>query len=100
MSNIKFISHESFPEDQYTKEIVYVELNVPMRLAYVKKQSGNGGMFWSTPSIAVTKHGKKVYYNGFMQDSAFLEKDIKEFLEKRKWENKNKSQDDDDHLPF
>jgi hypothetical protein len=96
MSNIKFVSHESFPEDQYTKELVYLCLDDKYRVAYVRKQARNGGMFWGVVSAAVTKQGAKTYYEAFMQDSSFLDKDIKDFLEKRKWESKNKNDD----LPF
>lgn len=94
MSNMKFVSHESFPEDQYIKEIVYLEVSAPARVAFVRKQAKNGGMFWGVLSAGVTKKGSKIYYKGYMQDSSFLEKDIEDFLEQRKWENKN------DELPF
>ncbi len=87
MSDIKFVSHESFPEDQYTKEIVYLCLDDKYRIAYVRKASRNGGMFWSGVSVGVTKHGKKEYFEAFIQDSSFLDKDIKDFLDKRKWED-------------
>ncbi len=86
MSNIKFISHEDFKEDQYTKELVYLCIDDKYRVAYVRKASKNGGMFWSAPSIAITKEGSKSYYECFMQDSSFLDKDIKTFLDKRSWE--------------
>lgn len=91
MSNIKFVSQESFPEDQYTKEIVYLCLDDKYRVAYVRKQSKNGGLFWGVVNASVTKQGTKAYYEGFMQDSSFLEKDIKDFLEKRNWECKFKA---------
>jgi hypothetical protein len=86
MSNIKFVSHQSFPEDQYTKELVYLCLDDKFRVAYVRKQTKTGGMFWSVMSTAIMKDGNKAYYESFLQDSTFMEKDIKEFLEKRKWE--------------
>ena len=102
MSNIKFVSHESFPQDQYTKELVYLALEDKYRVAYVRKQAKNGGMFWGVPSVGVTKQGGKVYFDAFMQDSSFLEKDIKDFLENRSWEKKStcvKPMINDD-LPF
>lgn len=86
MTNIKFISHESFPEDQYTKELVYLCLDDKYRVAYVRKQAKTGGMFWSVPSISAVKDGNKTFFQTFIQDSNFLEKDIKDFLDKRKWE--------------
>lgn len=89
MSSIKFVSHETFPEDQYTKELVYLLIDDKYRVAYVRKQAKNGGMFWSGVSQAVTKDGIKVYYEAFMQDSAFLEKDIKLFLDNRSWKCSN-----------
>jgi hypothetical protein len=86
MSNIKFVSHEEFPDDLYTKEVVYLLIDDKYRVAYLRKQSKNGGMFWSAANFSVTKEGVKTYYEAFMQDSSFLEKDIKLFLDKRSWE--------------
>jgi len=86
MSNIKFVSHEAFPDDPYTKELVYLCLEDKYRVAYVRKQAKNGGMFWSGISASITKDNTKHYYEAFMQDSAFMDKDIKSFLEGRKWE--------------
>lgn len=99
MSNIKFVSHEEFPEDPYTKELVYLLLDDKYRVAYVRKAAKNGGMFWGTISAIVTKDGAKQYYESFMSDSAFLNKDIKTFLDKRSWESK-KSVFKDDDVPF
>lgn len=98
MSNIKFVSHKEFPKDPYTKEIVYLLIDDKYRVAYLRKQAKNGGMFWGTISAAVTEDGIKTYYEAFMQDSAFLEKDIKTFLEKRSWEEKKSIKDDE--MPF
>lgn len=90
MSNIKFVSHESFPDDPYIKELVYLSFDEEdsYRVAYVRKQAKTGGMFWSTVSISILKDGVKSYRQSFMQDSNFLEKDIKDFLDKRSWDNK------------
>lgn len=90
MTNIEFISHQEFPEDLYTKELVYLCLDKKYRVAYVRKQAKNGGLFWSAPSLGISKDGVKTYYECFMQDSNFLEKDIKLFLDQRSWE-KNKT---------
>ena len=87
MSNIQFVSHQEFPQDPYTQELVYLCIDEKYRVAYVRKTAKNGGRFWSVPSISVTKDGVKTFYETFMQDSSFLEKDIKAFLEKRSWEN-------------
>lgn len=92
MSMFSFVSHEKFPEDQFTKEIVYLLLEDKYRIAYVRKKMQNGGMFWDVMSIGVSKHGKKHYYKSFMQDSNFLAEDIKDFLEKRKWEKAPQAQ--------
>ena len=88
MSNIKFVSHHSFPDDQYTKELVYLCIDDKYRVAYVRKQAKNGGLFWGVGSIGVSKDGAKVYFEAFLQDSAFLEKDIKAYLDNRPWEKK------------
>lgn len=87
MSKIEFISHDSFPEDEYTKELVYICLEGKYRVAYVRKKSANGGMFWSVASLGCKRNGTKEYFPAFLQDSNFMEKDIKEFLDKRKWES-------------
>jgi len=86
MTKIEFVSHDEFPEDEYTKELVYLSLDGKYRVAYIRKKMQNGGMFWSVASIGATRHGKKEFFPAFLQDSNFLEKDIKDFLEKRKWE--------------
>ena len=88
MSNIKFISHQDFPEDQYTKELVYLEIDDKYRVAYIRKPAKNGGMFWSVPTVSATTNGTKQYYDAFMQDRSFLEKDIKHYLDNRTWEKK------------
>ena len=85
---IKFVSHEQFPEDQYTKELVYLLIDDKYRVGYVRKQSKKGGQYWGVPSVAITKDGSKTYYECFLQDSSFLEKDIKKFLDDRLWEKK------------
>lgn len=87
MSKIQFISHDVFPEDEYTKELVYLCLEGKYRIAYVRKKAKNGGLFWCVGSLAATRNGQKEYFPAFLQDSNFLEQDIKEFLEKRKWES-------------
>ena len=74
MSKIEFISHEAFPEDEYTKELVYLCLEGKYRIAYVRKAAKNGGLFWSGVSVGISKNGKKEFYDAFMQDSNFLEK--------------------------
>lgn len=101
-----FVSYEEFPEDLYTKELVYLLVN-GQRIAYVRKEAKNGGMFWSIPSIAVTKEGVKTYYEAHLRDSAFLDKDIKHFLDERSWEKSEslvkeapKSNIHDEEIPF
>ena len=86
MSKFNFVSHQAFPEDEHTKELVYLEMNVPCRVAFVRRAAKTGGMFWSVASVGATLNGKKEYFDSFMQDSNFLEKDIKDFLTNRKWE--------------
>ncbi len=86
MSKIEFVSHEVFPEDQYITELVYIQLEGKYRVAYIHKKSANGGQYWSGVTVGVTKGGKKVYVPAFVQDSNFLERDIRDFLEQRKWE--------------
>ncbi len=91
MSNIKFVSHEEFPNDPYTLELVYLCIDDKYRVAYVRKMSKNGGKYWTVPSISITKDGTKTFYETFLQDSSFLEKDIKAFLDRRAWEKQQQS---------
>jgi hypothetical protein len=86
MNRIEFISHHDFPEDPYTKELVYLCIDQKYRIAYVRKANKAGGLFWSVISLGVSQNGSKVYFEAFLQDSTFLEKDIRNFLEKRSWE--------------
>lgn len=86
MSRIEFVHHEYFPEDEYTKELVYLCLDGKFRVAYVRKKTSNGGLFWGVVGIGISKHGKKEYFPAFVQDSNFLEQDIRKFLDSRSWE--------------
>lgn len=88
MTNIKFVSHEFFPDDPYTKEMVYLCLDDKFRVAYVRKAGKNGGLFWGVVRQSVSKDGGKSYYEAFLQDSIFSDKDVRDFLEKRSWETK------------
>lgn len=104
MSKFEFVSHQSFPEDEYIQEVVYLCFDEKYRIAYVRKKATNGGFFWSVPSFSVKTNDKKEFFPSFLQDSNFLEKDIKQFLDSRSWEKKERipqpafqSQDD---LPF
>lgn len=99
MTSFSFVSNEEFPDDPYTKEIVYLLFENKYRIAYVRKQAKNGGMFWDVATIGVNKDGIKTYFESFLQDSAFLEKDIKRFLDSRSWEDK-KTLLVEEELPF
>ena len=90
-------SHESFPDDNYIKEIAYLEFDDKYRIAYCRKVAKNGGLFWDVVSAGAIKDGSKKYFDSFMQDSSFLEKDIQTFLDKRSWESSVKSHDE---IPF
>ena len=104
MSNIKFVSHEEFTDDLYIREIVYLCIDDKYRVAYARKYTKNGGLFWGVATFGVTKEGVKTFYDGFMQDSSFQEKDIKLFLDKRSWESHKSVMTmeipKDDDLPF
>ena len=89
MIKFEFESHESTPEDQYIKEIVtfkFTAENESFYVPYFRKQSKDGGLFWSPASVGVTKHAQKKYCDGFMLDSRHREKQIREFLDERRWE--------------
>ena len=84
---IKYVSHEAFPDDQYIKEIVYLQFDPQCDIAYVRKPMKNGGLFWSPMSSAVMKDGNKKYINSIEIDSNSFKKQILEFLEARSWES-------------
>ena len=84
---IEFISHESFPDDNYTKELVYLQID-GKRFGYIAKASKNGAIFWDEISVSVNLNGEKKYYKAFKFDSQFLRDDILAFLKARSWENK------------
>jgi len=86
MSKFEFVSHDAFPADKYTRELVYLEIKVPVRIAYVRKEATKGGLFWSVASVGAERDGKKEFFPAAIQDSNFLEKEIKKFLDDRVWE--------------
>jgi hypothetical protein len=103
MSIFEFVSHESFPEDEYTKEAVVLCIEKKHRITYIRKKTQNGGMFWDVISAAVKQNGEKKYLKSYSQDSNFLAEDIKNFLDNRTWEKMqaggNVAQKDDE-IPF
>ncbi len=105
MSNIKFISYEEFPEDQYTKAIVYLQFEAkhPYQVCYVRKEAKNGGVYWGVPKVSVTKKGEKAYFESYLQDSLFMDKEIKAFLDSKPWltqPNYTTSAPIEEELPF
>lgn len=104
MSAFNFVSHESYPEDEYTKEAVVLCIGDKHRITYVRKQMKTGGMFWDVISVAVKQNGEKKYLKSYSQDSNFLAEDIKHYLENRSWEKSVQSggtvAQKDDEVPF
>lgn len=103
MSAFDFVSHDSYPEDEYTKESVVLCIDKKHRVTYVRKKMQSGGMFWDVISAAVRQNGEKKYLKSYSQDSNFLHEDIKHFLESRAWEagkGGQLAQKSDDEVPF
>lgn len=101
MSTFSFVSHEKFPEDQYTAEAVVLCIDGKHRVTFIRKKMQNGGMFWDVISASVKQLGDKKYLKSYSQDSNFLAEDIKHFLEKRSWEAGGQvSVQKSDQLPF
>lgn len=86
---IEFISYEQFPEDNYTKELVYLQIDGKYRVAYVSKTGKSGQQFWTPLSAGIIKNGQRTYYQAIEYDSSFLKKDIDAFMETRPWEKNN-----------
>lgn len=98
MSGFEFVSHESFPEDEWIKEVVYLLLEGKFRVAYIRKKMKSGGLFWEVVTAGALKRGEKQWIKGFSQDSNFLREDIMHFLESRGWEKKQEVSENE--LPF
>lgn len=97
--SFEFVSHEKYPEDQYTSESVVLCLDGKHRITYVRKKMANGGRFWDVISMSVKHNGDKKYLKSYSPDSNFLREDIMHFLEARSWE-KGGSVAKNDGLPF
>lgn len=103
MNGFDFVSHESYPEDEYTKESVVICIDKKHRVTYVRKKMQNGSMFWDVISAGVKKNGEKKFLKAYAQDSSFLHEDIKKFLDDRAWEKGGfnaKVGDEQIELPF
>jgi hypothetical protein len=96
----EFVSHEAFPEDEYTKEAVVLCIEKRHRVVYVRKKMQNGGMFWDVISMAVRQNGERKYLKAYATDSKFLQEDIKRFLEERAWERIQQFEAKSDDVPF
>jgi hypothetical protein len=100
MRRFEFVSQESFPEDEYTKEAVVICVDGNHRVTYVRRKVPNGGMFWDVLSTAVKLNGEKKYLKAYAQDSSFLQEEIKNFLEARSWEKQSVFEEKNDEVPF
>lgn len=109
MAKFKFAGHETFPEDDFMKEVVWIDVKGEdcfFRLAYGRKVFRNGGSMWDAISAGVNKDGKKKWIKGAECNDNFFDKEVKEFLKNRSWENKQKVQQtipqiqNSDELPF
>lgn len=108
MSAFSFVCHESYPEEEYTKESVTLCIEGKHRVTYVRKKTSKGGLYWDVISAGVTQNGEKKFLKSYSQDSNFLEEDIKNFLNNRSWETKShyasggsgEQKTSNDELPF
>lgn len=101
MSAFEFVSHESYPEDQYIMEAVVICFEGKHRVTYVRKKAQNGGSFWDVIAAGVQHNGAKKYLKAYSNDSNFLREDVLHFLDSRSWEgarSEKKVQTDD--FPF
>ena len=99
MKNFEFVSHERFRDDPYISEAVTLCFDSKYRVTYIKKKLQNGGSYWDVITASVKSNGDKKYLKSFSQDSAFLQDDIKNFLDARGWE-KGKKAENTDEIPF
>lgn len=102
MPKFKFAKHETYPEDDYTKEAVHLDVKGEeciFRLIYVRKVFKNGGSSWDMVSAGVSENGKKKYLKGAQCSDNFFDQEVKEYLKNRGWEKGQKPQSSDE-LPF
>ena len=88
MQMIKYVESFKFPDDNFTKELVYLEID-GKRFGYVLKLSKSGAEFWDEISVGVTVQAEKKYFKAFKFDSQFLRDDILTFLKERAWESRS-----------
>ncbi len=82
----EFLSYESFPEDQYVKEVVMVSFGGTLIFPYQNVMMKNGGSFWCFPGMSATVGGTKKRFNGeFDVKSAKIkfEQDLEAFIRSR-----------------
>lgn len=81
---IEYVSHEEYPEDAFTKEIVCLNVN-GVRYNYICKRTKVGGEFWDKMSASVVKDGVKKYVDSHLFQDAFLNDDCITFCKARSW---------------
>lgn len=94
----EFVNHESFPEDDWVKELVVLRFEGKYNIGFVRRKD-KFGMNWRSMSVGVNQEGKKKYFEAFTADSKAIEGAVKSFLEERSWERKSSKPAESD-LPF
>jgi hypothetical protein len=104
MNNFEFISHESFPEDNFIKEVVLLEFQlftkneqgrdvlIPFAMPMARKpNSQTGGLYWDFLFISPKKNGKGVAFRA-KTDSEKFNRRVIQYLENREWEKGKSAQ--------
>ncbi len=97
---IKLIDHKYCPQDPYIKEIAILEIPLrddsKLRFVYIRKELKTGGLYWGPLNCSALIDGEKQYFKSPLFDSNFLEQDIKEFLNSRRWEKHTMARKEED----
>lgn len=81
---IEYVSHEEYPDDAFTKEIVCLNVN-GIRYNYICRRTKDGGAFWGKMSSCVAINGEKKYVESHLFQDAFLNDDCITFCKARSW---------------
>lgn len=83
----EFLSYESFPNDQYIKEVVEVCLGGGVILPYQHIKMKDGGTFWSFCGCSATKSdGTKKRINADFESKSFkrrFDNDLESFIKSK-----------------
>ncbi len=78
----EFTAYKEYPDDPYVAAMCKVKFDKKYTVSYLLKRSKDGGLFWGSPSSALTTSGdpKKTYATGHSFVDSDDEESLKEFI--------------------